>query len=140
MGGCSSKPSKSLNDQDFRQLKKQCNKNNNTLFVDDKFPANYKSLSYRHKNQDIQWLRPKEICDDPKFILEGSSRHDIHQGEIGNCWILGKIGKLFLIFLQDVTTNSRCENPDFTYILTCMAMAIPTSDTVSDDKSFNSIS
>ena len=111
MGGCSSKPSNSLNDQDFWQLKKQCKKNNNNLlFVDDKFPANNNSLSYRHKNQDIQWLRPKEICDDPKFILEGSSRHDINQGEIGNCWILGKIGKFFFNFstgFPNVLTKGR---------------------------------
>ena len=110
MGGNVSKPL-SLNDQDFRQLKKQCKKNNNNLlFVDDKFPANNNSLSYRHKNQDIQWLRPKEICDDPKFILEGSSRHDINQGEIGNCWILGKIGNFFFNFstgFPNVLTKGR---------------------------------
>ena len=79
-----------LNDQDFWQLKKQCNENNNELFVDNTFPANDNSLCHNQKYKNIQWLRPKQICEDPKFILDVSSRHDIGQGQIGNCWFMGK--------------------------------------------------
>ena len=36
----------------------------------------------------------KEIVPDPKWLVDGSSRLDIVQGSLGNCWMLAATGSL----------------------------------------------
>ena len=51
------------------------------LFEDPKFPAEESSLFYTAgKGAAIEWKRPKEICEDPKLFVEGSSSGDVSQG------------------------------------------------------------
>ena len=56
-------------------------------------------ISYFGRSQfesnSIEWLRPHEICQRnglprPKMFVRDADRFDINQGEIGNCWFLGK--------------------------------------------------
>lgn len=35
-----------------------------------------------------------EICDDPQFFVEGYSRFDVQQGELGDCWLLAAAANL----------------------------------------------
>ena len=77
--------------QDYAKLKKECRKSG-TLFKDSVFPATRKS--YSRKVRKIQWSRPRKICNDPRFFVDGAKRFDVNQGKLGDCWLLA--GKLFI--------------------------------------------
>ncbi|XP_058123077.1 calpain-A-like [Anopheles ziemanni] len=67
------------------------------LFEDPDFPANSFSL-YRRMDKSggkvIEWKRPKEIMDNPKFFVDGFSRFDVRQGYLGDCWFLASCASL----------------------------------------------
>ena len=93
--------------QDYKTLKRN-SKSQGILFEDPQFPASNRLL-VDDKNQyiisyfgrsavdsnSIEWLRPHEICQrnrlpSPQMFVQDADRFDINQGEIGNCWFLGK--------------------------------------------------
>ncbi|XP_015786845.1 calpain-B isoform X3 [Tetranychus urticae] len=82
--------------QDFHKIRDQCLQSGQ-LFEDKSFPAIGASLFFSsRKGNEFKWMRPKELVDDPKFILEGASRFDVCQGELGDCWLLASIANLTL--------------------------------------------
>ncbi|KAF6129125.1 calpain 3 [Phyllostomus discolor] len=86
--------------QDFVILKQQCLAQK-CLFEDRVFPAGVQALgshelSQKTKMKAITWKRPKEICENPRFIIGGANRTDICQGELGDCWFLAAIACLTL--------------------------------------------
>ncbi|XP_065115682.1 calpain-2 catalytic subunit-like isoform X1 [Paramisgurnus dabryanus] len=87
--------------QDYQRLKRKWLKKN-TLFCDPIFPAGSKSLGYKElgpnssKAQGVEWKRPKELCANPQFIVDGAKRTDICQGALGDCWLLAAIASLTL--------------------------------------------
>lgn len=82
--------------QDYTQLRDSCLANG-TLFEDACFPADDSSLYYsRRANREFVWLRPSEIVHDPAFFVEGASRFDVQQGELGDCWLLAAMANLTL--------------------------------------------
>lgn len=47
----------------------------------------------------------QEICDNPQLFVEGYSRFDVQQGELGDCWLLAAVANLTLyrrLFFQVV--------------------------------------
>ena len=42
----------------------------------------------------MEWKRPHELTEDPKLFDGGSSRFDINQGELGDCWLLAALANL----------------------------------------------
>ncbi|TWW72532.1 Calpain-3 [Takifugu flavidus] len=90
-----------FNNQDYSVLRQEC-VHRKSLFEDDTFPATVESLGYKelgHKSnkvKNIVWKRPKEICENPQFIVGGASRTDICQGDLGDCWLLAAIACLTL--------------------------------------------
>ncbi|MEQ2211643.1 hypothetical protein XENOCAPTIV_010364, partial [Xenoophorus captivus] len=90
-----------FNGQDYNSLKQEYLQSK-TLFEDEAFPATVESLGFKdlgHKSnkvKNIVWKRPKEICENPQFIVGGASRTDICQGDLGDCWLLAAIACLTL--------------------------------------------
>ncbi|XP_029093298.1 calpain-3 isoform X7 [Monodon monoceros] len=86
--------------QDFVVLRQRCLAQK-CLFEDRVFPAGVQSLgshelSQKTKMKAIMWKRPKEICENPRFIIGGANRTDICQGDLGDCWFLAAIACLTL--------------------------------------------
>ncbi|KAM6940481.1 calpain-9 [Xenentodon cancila] len=78
----------------FEELRQECLKKG-VLFEDPDFPAKDSSLFFSQTVPvQIEWKRPTEICDKPKFIVGGADRTDICQGELGDCWLLAAIASL----------------------------------------------
>lgn len=82
--------------QDFYQLRDQYLQDG-VLFEDPEFEATDSSLFFSQRPpRCFQWMRPNEIADNPNFIVEGASRFDIMQGELGDCWLLAAVANLTL--------------------------------------------
>ncbi|RVE76698.1 hypothetical protein OJAV_G00011230 [Oryzias javanicus] len=80
----------------FEQLRRECLQKG-VLFEDPDFPAVDSSLFFSQSVPvQIEWKRPKEICENPKFIVGGADRTDICQGQLGDCWLLAAIASLTL--------------------------------------------
>ncbi|KPJ04881.1 Calpain-3 [Papilio xuthus] len=91
--------------QDFKDIRSRCLAEGR-LFEDPEFPAIDRSLYYKERlDRPITWLRPSEICEDPQLFVEGYSRFDVQQGELGDCWLLAAVANLTLhrkLFFQVV--------------------------------------
>uniref|UniRef100_A0A8C5QJ67 Calpain catalytic domain-containing protein n=1 Tax=Leptobrachium leishanense TaxID=445787 RepID=A0A8C5QJ67_9ANUR len=59
------------------------------LFIDSEFPQT-------RFDSEVEWKRPPEFCQNPKFIESGARTTDICQGELGDCWLLASIASLTL--------------------------------------------
>ncbi|XP_029988510.1 calpain-9 [Sphaeramia orbicularis] len=95
-GGCSRAIDTQSDGKSFEQLRKECLQNG-VLFEDPDFPATDSSLFFSQSAPiQFEWKRPKELCDNPKFITGGADRTDICQGQLGDCWLLAAIASLTL--------------------------------------------
>ncbi|XP_034445250.1 calpain-9 [Hippoglossus hippoglossus] len=100
LSGRSSNSTQAVNTQadgkSFEQLRQECLQKG-VLFEDPDFPAVGASLFYSQTVPvNIEWKRPKEICENPKFIVGDANRTDICQGQLGDCWLLAAIASLTL--------------------------------------------
>ncbi|KAJ8256782.1 hypothetical protein COCON_G00189340 [Conger conger] len=85
---------KAYEGQQYAALKKQCLQNR-TLFEDPLFPTVDESLFYQgNRIGRVHWKRPKELCSDPHLFVDGISAHDLHQGQLGNCWFVAACSSL----------------------------------------------
>ncbi|CAH0545795.1 unnamed protein product [Brassicogethes aeneus] len=91
--------------QDFLQIRDQC-LDSGTLYEDPEFLAEDSSLFFsKRPDRYYEWKRPHEIVDDPQLFVEGYSRFDVQQGELGDCWLLAAVANLTLykrLFFQIV--------------------------------------
>ncbi|XP_068444351.1 calpain 5-like isoform X2 [Clinocottus analis] len=80
--------------QSFHELRRSCLRRG-ALFKDPLFPATAQSLFYkREPPPGLTWKRPREICKDPRLFVDGISTRDLHQGSLGNCWMVAAISCL----------------------------------------------
>ncbi|KAG2456570.1 CAN5 protein, partial [Polypterus senegalus] len=85
---------KPYENQQYSVLKKECQQKK-VLFEDPIFTASDKSLFYSgNKIGRVTWKRPKELCDNPHLFVNGISAHDLHQGQLGNCWFVAACSSL----------------------------------------------
>ncbi|XP_076841098.1 calpain-2 catalytic subunit-like [Brachyhypopomus gauderio] len=88
-------------DQDYETLKRTCI-HSGCLFEDHAFEASSSSLGFKefgpnsYKVRDVTWCRPEELTPKPLFIADGTTRPDVCQGALGNCWLLAAIASLTL--------------------------------------------
>nr|XP_014348911.1 PREDICTED: calpain-5 [Latimeria chalumnae] len=79
---------KAYENQQYSTLKKDCIQRR-VLFEDPLFPANDDSLFYKSTElRGVQWKRPADLCSEPHLFVDGISAHDLHQGQVGNCWFV----------------------------------------------------
>lgn len=80
--------------QSFSALKRQCQQKG-VLFEDPLFPTNDQSLFYQtNRIGNVTWKRPKDLCSNPHLFVDGISAHDLHQGQLGNCWFVAACSSL----------------------------------------------
>ncbi|XP_022594264.1 calpain-5 isoform X2 [Seriola dumerili] len=80
--------------QSFSALRRQCQQNG-ALFEDPLFPTSDQSLFYQsNRIGRVTWKRPKELSGDPHLFVDGISAHDLHQGQLGNCWFVAACSSL----------------------------------------------
>ncbi|XP_008300315.1 calpain-5 [Stegastes partitus] len=80
--------------QSYHKLRRACLRRG-ALFKDPLFPATNQSLFYkREPPPGLTWKRPREICKDPRLFVDGISTRDLHQGSLGNCWMVAAISCL----------------------------------------------
>ncbi|XP_048792171.1 calpain-13-like isoform X5 [Lagopus muta] len=107
-----------FNNQDFEHLRSLC-LSQGLLFEDDTFPADISSIGPnllpKDELQQIVWKRPRELLRNPFFIMDGVSRFDIIQGEIGDCWMLAALGSLTMQkrFLENVLPKDQGFQSDY---------------------------
>ncbi|NWW59192.1 CAN5 protein, partial [Ifrita kowaldi] len=83
-------------DQKYHELKGQCIQQGR-LFEDPEFPASDESLYYDSATRGkVEWKRPKDLCEEPRLLVDGMSSHDFHQGRLGNCWFVAACSCLAL--------------------------------------------
>jgi len=54
----------------------------------------------------------QEIADDPQLFVEGFSRFDVQQGELGDCWLLAAVANLTMhpnLFFQVLPEDQSFE-------------------------------
>ncbi|XP_032402532.1 calpain-A-like [Xiphophorus hellerii] len=106
--------------QDYLQLKRFL-LTQNKLFRDEMFPPDQRSIGQGKLEPaelaQVQWLRPRDILmSNPFFILDGVSRFDFGQGQVGNCWFLASLGALTFhkeIFKLIVPLDQTCVGKDY---------------------------
>ncbi|KAF1501126.1 UNVERIFIED_CONTAM: Calpain-13, partial [Eudyptes pachyrhynchus] len=104
--------------QDFNHLRALC-LSQGLLFEDATFPAHVSSIGPNLLPEDklrrIQWKRPTELQRNPYLIMDGVSRFDIMQGEIGDCWMLAALGSVTLQkqFLENVLPKDQGFQDDY---------------------------
>ncbi|NXN15997.1 CAN13 protein, partial [Indicator maculatus] len=98
--------------QDFTQLRALC-LSQGLLFEDATFPARPSSIGPSLLPAEllprVQWKRPTDLQRNPHLVVNGVSRFDIMQGEIGDCWMLAALGSLTLQkqFLENVLPKDQ---------------------------------
>uniref|UniRef100_A0A8C6WW02 Si:dkey-19b23.13 n=1 Tax=Neogobius melanostomus TaxID=47308 RepID=A0A8C6WW02_9GOBI len=84
----------SFQGQSFHKLRRSYQRRG-ALFKDPLFPASAQSLFFkREPPPGLSWRRPREICKDPRLFVDGISTRDLHQGSLGNCWMVAAISCL----------------------------------------------
>lgn len=98
--------------QDFNTLRRGCLATG-SLFEDPEFPPADSSLYFsKRPDRYIEWKRPMEIADNPQLFVEGFSRFDVQQGELGDCWLIAAVANLTMdpnLFFQVVPEDQSFE-------------------------------
>lgn len=105
--------------QDFYELRHECLQSRK-LFEDPEFIPSDEILFYDNdtpssEEDSYTWLRPHEICDNPKFVIDTFSRFCAKQGNLGDCWFVSAITTLTLHqkFLNRVICADNSFEKDF---------------------------
>ena len=68
---------------------------NGQLFEDPEFLPKDSNLFYsKSPPWPVEWKRPKELMDNPRFIEADGNRLDVRQGALGDCWMLASLSGL----------------------------------------------
>ncbi|KAG8184912.1 hypothetical protein JTE90_017767 [Oedothorax gibbosus] len=87
------------------------------LFEDPDFPATQTSVFYHQKPPfQFVWKRPKELCNNPVFIQDGTLQYDITPGKLGDHWLVSALGCLSItkgLFYRVVPADQSYDSDDY---------------------------
>ncbi|KAI3382559.1 hypothetical protein SNEBB_003709 [Seison nebaliae] len=80
----------SLCDEDKLFIEKNLKDNldSDGLFVDPQFVPNDRLLNTNNRNSNVEWIRPSQVIEQPKLIVDGINPSDVIQGNLGDCWLI----------------------------------------------------
>ena len=65
------------------------------LFEDNEFICQNSVISGPNDSEiEVKWLRPHELVSKPELYVDGTSRRDVIQGILGDCWLLSTCAAL----------------------------------------------
>lgn len=74
--------------------------------------TNNQCVTYSDQCHNLICIGLQEIADNPQLFVEGFSRFDVQQGELGDCWLLAAVANLTLhpnLFFQIVPEDQSFE-------------------------------
>ncbi|CAL1547881.1 unnamed protein product [Lymnaea stagnalis] len=101
--------------QNYKDLKKGCLKRG-VLFEDPEFPACSKSVFFSKVDNEIEWMRPNEICKAPRLIVDGATCDDLVTGVHKSTWFitactaLAHEQKLWQKVIPDINSQEFSDN------------------------------
>ena len=102
--------------QSFKDIKSECLRTGE-LFRDEKFPPRDKSINVSYKKNSTQtaWIRARDLCSNPRFIIDGIQRGDLNQGNLGDCWFIAAIAAICEIseYRQKVIPDDQDFDKDY---------------------------
>ena len=70
----------------------------NSSFEDPLFPKTKSSIGpigpRASSLESIKWMRAQDIASNPMLVTDGTTRFDINQGALGDCWFLATLANL----------------------------------------------
>ncbi|TSO25237.1 Calpain-1 catalytic subunit [Bagarius yarrelli] len=105
-------------DQDY-ELLRQYYLIRNRRYIDDMFPPDNSAIGENLLRPEdlakVEWKRPTKLVPYPQLIVDGVSRLDFAQGEVGNCWFLAAVGALTFHkpIMQSVFPDGQSFNKDY---------------------------
>ncbi|CAG0880005.1 unnamed protein product [Darwinula stevensoni] len=91
-------------------------------YLDTKFPPEPGSLFFSRDLNGVEWKRPNELVNDPELEIGGSSRSDVLQGKLGDCWFLSScaaVAGMQKILDQVIPPNQSLFGEDHKGIVFC---------------------
>jgi len=105
----------------YRLLK---NIGDDSLFEDPDFPADREALFYSERSEEelshYSWIRPHQLVSHPRVFVDGTSRRDVIQGVLGDCWLLSTcaaIAKKEDLLYKVINPNQTLYGADYTGLI-----------------------
>ena len=95
------------------------------LFTDPDFPADSSALFYSARPEaelsQFSWARPHQLVAAPRLFVDGTSRRDVIQGVLGDCWLLSTcaaIAKKEELLYKVIEPSQALYGPGYTGLIT----------------------
>ena len=84
-----------LKKQKYEDIRKKLEVENSN-FEDPLFPKSKGSIgpSRTPHHENIKWMRAQDIASNPVFVTDVTTRFDVEQGKLGDCWFLATLANL----------------------------------------------
>ena len=82
-----------LKKQKYEDIRKKLEAENSN-FEDPLFPKTKSSIGPISDSNLIKWKRAEDIASNPVLVKDGTTRFDINQGALGDCWFLATLANL----------------------------------------------